>query len=305
MKNNIINDGSTAHEIECGELGKAYFLPLDPLIDENGRPNMPIYYCFPVGSGDSISEDSALVRPLRKIIRDGKPIGKIAYVFYKERNEFFVLGSFAYTGKRLIFFPGLVDRRVTIAPDGSNPLENGILLNSDHYSLEENWRIWHITLAEKDTQGIKYGKRNTRKINNSLFRWFTFGVESTSRLELMPKTQEIRFSGANLPDLQRRYKIIKDARDNSRFPVIHLDDDPAEPHYLNFEFFVSTKLIKELKDFPEAIVDDLKNTSAIVNDPRTDVLVRNHQVVLNDFDGFIWIRVSKIRGNLSCGAITV
>jgi len=57
-------------------------ISLEPNIDKNGDHYLPLLYIFPIENGGSISENSALVRLFKKILRDGKPIGKISYVFY-------------------------------------------------------------------------------------------------------------------------------------------------------------------------------------------------------------------------------
>ena len=92
MRRNLIDDGKTSHEIEGGILGNAYFIPLKPMLNQIGKPYLPIYCVFPKGEADSISEDSALVRPFRKILREGKPIGKITYVFYQEKERVTFIG---------------------------------------------------------------------------------------------------------------------------------------------------------------------------------------------------------------------
>lgn len=66
-------------------LGGAAVIPLQPEIDKNGDCVLPLLYTFPMGNGESISEGSALVRPFKKILKNGKPVGKIYYIFYKEK----------------------------------------------------------------------------------------------------------------------------------------------------------------------------------------------------------------------------
>jgi hypothetical protein len=80
-----------------GPLGNAYIIPLDPQIDSNGHHYTPIYYHFPFGTGNSIGEDSALVRPFKKLMQEGKPSGRTAFVFYRQDN---LSSTFAYFVKR-------------------------------------------------------------------------------------------------------------------------------------------------------------------------------------------------------------
>ena len=79
-----------------GPLGNAYILPLDPRTDDNGKPCIPLYYHFPFGQGNSINPDSTLVKPFYKLMDGGYPIEEVVFVFYRENNSYFVLGSFAF-----------------------------------------------------------------------------------------------------------------------------------------------------------------------------------------------------------------
>lgn len=74
-----------------GPLGNAYILPLNPQIDANGEHCIPISYNFPLATGGSINDDSALVNPFKKVLNDGKPIGKTAFAFYHDKGSYFSL----------------------------------------------------------------------------------------------------------------------------------------------------------------------------------------------------------------------
>ncbi len=161
---------------------KLLMIPLKPEIDKNGDRILPLLYTFPIGNGGSISESSALVRPFKKILRDGKPIGKIYYIFYKDNQEYYVLSSLAYSSGRLIFFPGHIDLRMTWAKDRPI-LSEGLLHHFDHLTLESDMRTYHLTLLEKETQGIKYEKMNTKFLGKAMILWFVMGVQSADKLE--------------------------------------------------------------------------------------------------------------------------
>ena len=85
--------------------GKCSLVALKPLIDDDGKPYLPLMYDFPFGQDFGVSQDSALVRPFHKALRDGKPVGTINYIFYKEIDKYYILGSFAHSpGGKIIFF---------------------------------------------------------------------------------------------------------------------------------------------------------------------------------------------------------
>ena len=56
-----------------GPIGHAHISVSDPVKDDNGKFYIPIYYHFPVGRGNSINPDSALVKPFEKLMVEGKP----------------------------------------------------------------------------------------------------------------------------------------------------------------------------------------------------------------------------------------
>lgn len=106
-----------------GIIGEAALTPSPPKMDNNGQPYLPLVYEFPIGSGDSVSDSSALVRPFRRVLEKGKPMGTICYIFYQEEETYFVLGALVYSENgRILFFPGGLDRRMVISPHGENVL---------------------------------------------------------------------------------------------------------------------------------------------------------------------------------------
>ena len=93
-----------------GVIGGASVRVLDIEWTPEGNPIIPLEYRFPFGMGVSISQSSALVKPFRKLLDNGKPIGKVTFVFFRENGTDFVLGSFAFTD-RIIFFPEQIFQR--------------------------------------------------------------------------------------------------------------------------------------------------------------------------------------------------
>jgi hypothetical protein len=73
-----------------GPLAYSRIIPKALQIDANGQPYIPLYYHFPFGKGNSINEYSALVKPFRKLLEEGKPIGKTAFLFYRENDSYFL-----------------------------------------------------------------------------------------------------------------------------------------------------------------------------------------------------------------------
>jgi hypothetical protein len=278
-----------------GVLGEADVIPLEPETDKNGDRILPLLYIFPMGNGGSITPNSALVRPFKKILMDGKPVGKIYYVFYKEKEEYYVLGSLAYSNERLIFFPGQIDLRMTWAKDRP-VLSEGLLHHFDHLTLESNLRTYHLTLLEKQTQGAKYERMNTKFVGKDMILWFVMGVQSADKLEEAPRTQTLRLRWQNPADLNRRYKIIENAR-GGVFRVIEAAEQVEPPFFINFEFFVS--LNPSPKAEPPSRLFAIKGQDFESDETRIiDVSTRATIIKPQGFSGLIWIRTSKIKATL-------
>jgi hypothetical protein len=285
-----------------GDLGYTHIDAMDPQVDANGEFYIPIHYYFPTGNGNSISADSALVKPFRKLMEEGKHIGKTTFVFYNESNTFFVLGSFVHTriSGRTIFFPGLILSRVIHTPAGRD-LTNAELHNIEHFTLEKNLTDWHVTLSQKRSQGITYPTLKTNKVTDDAVLWFVMAISDVNKLELMPKTQQYQLKGPKIQELERRREIMVESRKGSIFQVTELNNNPTPPYFINFEFFISHKRKKEL-DLPENLLLILPPLSKL--EEMKGIQSRAHDLSLDNSIS-VSIRVSKIRGTIQYDALYV
>ena len=108
--------------------------------------------------GTSDSFFNPLARPLRRVLENGI-IGRITYTFYQEPvKPIRTFGSFCYTpGERLLFFPGIVNRRLRWNSEGKKKVEKFNLPNNtliDHFSLEKELDKWHVTLLDEKAKKI-------------------------------------------------------------------------------------------------------------------------------------------------------
>jgi hypothetical protein len=284
-----------------GPLGNASITPLEPRVDSNGEPYFPILYNFPIGTGHSIKENSALVKPFRNILNEGKPAEKIVFVFYQENdNRYFVLGSFVNTiANRILFFPGLTFSRIIHTPDGKD-LTNEELHTIDHFTLQkENLTKWHVTSLEKRTQGIQYSQLKTKKVNDDAYLWFLMAIPDASKLEIMPKTQEYRLKGPNT-DMKRRFQNMVESVEDKEFPVVLINYIPPSPNFLNFEVFVSNR--KAELDPPKDVFIIPAPISKPTSKDRQNIGSRVHDFSLNESIS-ISIRVYKISGSIKYDAV--
>jgi hypothetical protein len=135
-----------------------------------------------------------------------------------------------------------------------------------------------------------------------MFLWFVMSIQDAAKLEPAPMTQEIRLRWNNLADLRRRYSIINSARGDCIFNVTFVDDKPKEQYFINFEFFVSLNKLREYTPPLEIYHTGLVPTTQM-KDQRSKVMSRAHMVILKEFTGCIWVRVSKILGSHTYHAI--
>lgn len=289
--------------VDEGRTATASLHVLDPLIDNDGQPYVPLMYVFPFGQALGVDQDSALVRPFHKALHDKKPVGKINYVFYEEGKDYFILGSFVYSpGNKIIFFPGVIDTRLINSTIEGEILSKGILHNVDHISLESSLRVYHWTLKQKKTDNSKYPKENTLPVKDDIFLWFSMGLRNTSVLEKAPKTQEIKLKGKDYAELKWKVRFIDESRGNSTFHVTCVNGQPEEDYYINFELFVSPT--SHPQDAPADI--GIYHVGLAYNmkpDTRSEIMTRLHNIDLKGFSGSLWIRVSKIIGKLQQDAV--
>ena len=101
---------------------------------------------LPLGHGNTDNIESGLLRPFRSILEDGKPIGQINYFFYEEEGKQYVLGTFCKSQKKILFFPGGYDFQIIKSSNSLSKLKSKEI---DHFTLDENFETWHISLKKK------------------------------------------------------------------------------------------------------------------------------------------------------------
>jgi len=267
---------------------------------EHENPFLEITFDFQWGFGENISIDSALGRPFQKLVESSKLPGKMTYVFHTaDEKQFHVLGSFSITpGNKILFFPGLIDRKIDTYKNEKITLQKNII---DHFTLINNHKKWHITVSQKTRSDKKIPSFKTKKIDENNRAWFVLRVRDITDLELMPKKQKIQLYG----DVNRLKKIesfIQDSRNDAVYQSTKLEDDSILTDFFwQFEVFVS--LSKNKDEHPITPVTIRKMPGTTINDTRTQATARTHQVILKEFNGSIFIRVSKILGTITTPSV--
>lgn len=266
-----------------------------PIIEENPEPLLRIEYHFPWGADFVSNGNSALSRPFLRVLEKEKLPGKVTYVFHTDGKVYYVLGSFVYTEKHVIFFPGFLDRKVTSFYE-KNFQTAGTDAHVNHFTLDEDWKTWHISFDEKRTKGTKVKTLPTQKVDDSSFLWLVVRVRSLTSLEVCPKKLQIIQKGP-LRKLKRIAQIIKESREQAIFQGTLVNDELERDFFWQFEIFISNRNNSDY--YPELPLNKQGNNDVTINDEREETPSRIHQVFLAGLNGSIFIRVSKVIGTIN------
>lgn len=260
---------------------------------ENENFSIKLAYNFTLGKGTNHDQNSILIRPFNKLLELGSLPGKVNFLSLMENKQFYILGAFCRTQKRILFFPCI--REHEISKDTDIKINNQkIDTKIDHISLENSLLKWHISFLKKKEFNTNAYTQRTFSINNDLFLWFVWRFKSVENLELVPLEQEIVLNGKE-EEVKRRAALMMESIRASHSAACFSDEQPSEPFFWNIEFFVSKT--REL-NFPPVPGYCLSDPASIVKDQREFGEGGVFWLSIDDFDGLIWVRVSKLIGSL-------
>lgn len=247
-----------------------------------------------------LAPNIALFRPFRQLVEEGKPIGTINYIFYKEKVAHYVLGSLCCSpGTRILFFPGIRDRVVRwITKQGENlpVLAKDIIV--DHLTLDSNLKKGHITVRTSDDKS-----KIQKKVSNFVIKrvaedavfWFAMSIKDASLLEVLSKRITFLFSSPAGDANRRMHEILK-ARESAIFHIVSLirDVKSAKGEFLHFRVFLGGDDCTSFKNFwalPKPHIKGLRYERR--------ASIRAHPVTVANLPHKVWVLVSKHGGELS------
>jgi len=260
--------------------------------------------------GISNSTSNALARPLKKAATDGI-LGKINYTFYEEQGSpARTFGAFCYTpprGNRILFFPGIGKRilRWHESSEGFKDYSSPCDYLIDHFTLEKDFRSWHITILDKfGRKKVTIEDFQPREYKDRVFFWFALSVNNSSVLEITPSELNLSFKSPKT-DAQRRKTNIEKAFENSVPTVLQLarNDMLDKNEYLHFEVYFTKDKREKIKKPP---IENLpiKPTNLIYLDEQaSNYYSEPYLVLLEEFPGSIFVIVYKFKGRLPQDAI--
>jgi len=261
--------------------------------DKKGNPWQLVKLGFIQGRNVSFDLDSSLVRPYTQLFEEGIPPNPIRFVFHKEPEKWFVLGSFSTSKDHILFFPG-IKRMNLMTPPREYLKKKKLDLIMHHLSLKRDLSAWHITDISKHTSKQKLQHEKLGKITNSLYSWFQWGI-LPNQLESLPNVQIIP-----LDDKEKKTKHISDnifnSADMGPIPFTHSKEKLKESHYWHFEFFISTNKDDERETLAKVGINPMymKEAPKIVSEKRKIVQSQIIQLDIPNFEGLIYILSTKI-----------
>ena len=262
-----------------------------PEINNKGSDRLSLTLSFPeLGYEDSSNSDSALIRPYLRLLEYGNPTGKINYLFYKSDERTYVLGSLCLSPERhLLFFPGIIGTRVILEASDKGKTEK--IKNIDHFTLNNNFNDWHITIGSKHSSTLPI-----KKIKDNLYYWFSLSIiseEIKNYLEILPADLKVEFEAPST-DAKRRMNDIIEARRKAVFHIVQLPNSHDGNSFITFEFYIDRRFLSKIFNvFPSSIPYHGLNDEKL-----NKIMTRIHPARLQFFGGVVWVRVSAHKGNL-------
>ena len=261
-----------------------------------------------LGEGEA-SSTSALVRPYRVLLKEGKNVGKLTFQYFRsEAKPAKVFGTFCVSpGNRLMFFPGLVGRKVLWhSKVVDRVLPKGFI---DHISIESDFKTWHVTsLVNDKKEGRPWiNESKLYELEPGLFLWFGLSLRNEYVLEPAPKAVKITSSGSPI-EAEEFGQIVTESRKDSVFNILQLPDQESfndeKPSFLHFDILVDNTKGSKNEDFKYKSIAP-RGKPVLEEDTKNEpqFMVRGHNVRIPGFDGTIRVGVSQHQGKISEDAI--
>ncbi len=203
-----------------------------------------IQLAFPLEYGAKGTDDdpaNPLSRALDTVLRDGKPIDRLAHCYLVEELTtpghtacrwfgIFVLSA----AGRVIFFPGYTRTyEKVLVFYGSEPHSHEF--HPDHLTLEKNRRSMHLTSAKPRRHSVSY---RTASLGDGRCLWFGLSAEPKELREA--KAQTIAVADCPDGDARRRAESFVKARDGQIFQALSLNPSlrPRHPGFLHVAVIV-------------------------------------------------------------------
>lgn len=264
---------------------------------------------FDSGFGQGVDESPAnpLVRPFRLAVDQGKDLGRVNYVFYREGQQpSRVFGVFCHTrGRRLLFFPGIRGRKFLWHSKAqlARPPEGLI----DHFTAEADHESWHVTTLR---DGRKEGRASwlqpmrLTRLRRGVHLWFGLSVTDSASLYPTPAKTAIILRGK--PGQPPRSDYIVRSRAGAKFHVLSLAEgsEVCSPGFLHFDVILDRSFTRWFRRPPRLSCAPFKHPALLQSvRPESPFWGRLHWIRLRGYPGRVYVNVCRRPGQLSCPCI--
>ncbi len=275
--------------------------------ETTGRHTYIITHNFGFGVGKTQDASSALIRPFRVLVVEGRPFKWISHLFLKSDN-YYVLGALCLTAsRRLLFYPGLVTRTPQwyVHRSKLSKIDSGCFI--DHLTLEANLNSLHVTMLDSNSRKSgSINKFKTKKPAADLTYFFGLSLRSERDLEFSPQEIQFFFSSSK-PDCERRARILVDNAEGAVSQVLKLpfSVSKSQKRFLQFDFLVDLQNRNSLRNLvpaPTAAPTGPPALKGSVSTPQS-VETQMYQVNLPLLEATLWVVASERDGELSEKAV--
>jgi len=282
------------------------------------RDYVTIQLELPMGQGTSDDQWLSLVRPFRRLATQGRPIGRINYIFFNIEGQHYNVGSLCYTpGNRVLFFPGLRSRPPQWQGWRNRRIEIEVCPGDqlDHVTLEPELTNWHMRYLSSqggrrrlpDEPNVPRRFRTFEK--DGLIFWFSMAIREPTVLENTLAITIMRFDFPST-DAERRVSDIMRSREDAAFHVLELHPtvENYNSGYLFFSFVIDTRTEPSISGLSRAIMNASTRPPHLeqaIQEQRLRIPIRSHPVRLPGFRFPIWVSVGVIPARLSLPAVFI
>jgi hypothetical protein len=190
-----------------------------------------------------------LARAVNNLFKSGQPFKRLTQCFCVDPLDTITNGSYLLrwfgvfilsAGDRVTFFPGFSSPQTVVQGYQNNSLNWNQSFDFDHFSLEKDFRKWHITNFDSSEH---LGSPLTLPLGDGRFLWFGLSMSDFKVLRIAKEQTEI-----NVPvpssDTGRRSDVFLNSRSNAIFQILDFHPEAVSSigsGFLHFGIIVGPK----------------------------------------------------------------
>jgi hypothetical protein len=222
---------------------------------------------FKLEGGFKGSDDdpyNPLARAVNNLFKSGQPFNRLTQCFCVDpldtsTGERYLLRWFGVfvlsAGDRVVFFPGFSLPQTTVRGYQGNSFSWNQSFDFDHFSLEKDFRKWHITNFDSSKH---LGSPLTLPLGNGRFLWFGLSISDFKVLRIAKEQTEI-IAPVPPSDTNRRSDVFLNSRSDAVFQILDFHPEAISSigsGFLHFGIIVGPKGFEMYNGTEIGIPDD-------------------------------------------------